>query len=99
MAKTSGWKAPSLLLPLSDFPIPNHQSPLFYSLTANLSLPHANAIIARVVKKPAIRMAVLGVTLLGSAAAFYFIAPVFVRDQMFASYPKIGRASCRGRGS
>ena len=34
-------------------------------------------------------MAVLGVTLLGSAAAFYFIAPVFVRDQMFASYPTL----------
>jgi hypothetical protein len=34
-------------------------------------------------------MAVLGVTLLGSAAAFYFIAPVFVREQPFAGYPTL----------
>ncbi|HEY4718200.1 MAG TPA: DM13 domain-containing protein [Anaerolineales bacterium] len=40
-------------------------------------------------KKPAVRMAVLGVTLLGSAAAFYFIAPVFVREQPVAGYPSL----------
>lgn len=34
-------------------------------------------------------MAVLGVTLLGSAAAFYFIAPVFVREQPFSGYPTL----------
>lgn len=35
-------------------------------------------------------MAVLGVTLLGSAAAFYFIAPIFVREPRFSGYPTLG---------
>jgi len=34
-------------------------------------------------------MTVLGITLLGSAAAFYFIAPVFVREQPLARYPTL----------
>ncbi len=46
-------------------------------------------------KRPAVRMAVLGVTLLGSAAAFYFIAPVFVREQPFSVYPTLGHMPTR----
>jgi hypothetical protein len=38
-------------------------------------------------KRPVVRMAVLGVTLLGSATAFYFIAPVFMRDAAASAYP------------
>lgn len=40
-------------------------------------------------KRPAVRMAVLGVALLGSATAFYFIAPVFVGDAGNGRYPSL----------
>lgn len=40
-------------------------------------------------KKPAVRFAILGVALLGSATAFYFIAPVFVRSAPRFSYPTL----------
>lgn len=40
-------------------------------------------------KRPAVRMAVLGVALLGSATAFYFISPVFVRDVPIGRYPNL----------
>lgn len=38
-------------------------------------------------KRPVVRMAVLGITLLGSATAFYFIAPVFMREAAASAYP------------
>lgn len=40
-------------------------------------------------KQPAVRAAVLGVALIGSATAFYFIAPVFVRDAPIDGYPTL----------
>lgn len=46
-------------------------------------------------KRPSVRLAVLGVTLLGSAAAFYFIAPVFVREQPFAVYSTLAHMPTR----
>lgn len=40
-------------------------------------------------KNPLVRMLVLGVFLLGSATAFYFISPVFVRADQTAGYPTL----------
>lgn len=46
-------------------------------------------------KRPAIRFAVLGVALLGSATAFYVIAPLFVSEAPLYSYPTLAFMSTR----
>lgn len=46
-------------------------------------------------KRPAVRFAVLGVALLGSATAFYVIAPLFVREAPLYSYPTLAFISTR----
>lgn len=40
-------------------------------------------------KNPAVRMSVLGIALIGSAAAFYFMSPLFMSDGMDNLYPTL----------
>jgi hypothetical protein len=46
-------------------------------------------------KQPSVRAAVLGVALVTTATAFYFIAPVFVNEVPFSGYPTLAYISTR----